>query len=86
MRAILDTKITKRQTHENARRQPGVDTSNKFSTKHNAPRRTAQLFAGRLESWLCQKLCGDKFFNIDASREIDRLTLELEKLRAGGIR
>ena len=39
----------------------------------------------RGKCWLCQKLCGDKFFNIDASREIDRLTLKLEKLRAGGL-
>ena len=34
----------------------------------------------RGKCWICRKLCGDKFFNIDASREIDRLTLKLEKL------
>lgn len=37
----------------------------------------------RVKCWLCRKLCGDRFFNCDASREIDRLTIELEKIRAG---
>ena len=36
----------------------------------------------RVKCWLCGKLCGDRFFNCDASREIDRLTIELEKIRA----
>ena len=38
----------------------------------------------KLPCWICGKLCGDKFFNIDASREIDRLTIEIEILRAEG--
>lgn len=32
--------------------------------------------------WLCRKLCGSGFCNIAASREIDRLTIENERLRA----
>lgn len=40
----------------------------------------------RVKCWLCQKLCGDQFFNRDASLEIDRLVLENERLRAGGTR
>lgn len=38
----------------------------------------------RARCWLCRALCGDQFFNLDASREIDALTIELEKIRAGG--
>lgn len=30
---------------------------------------------------LCRALCGDHFFNRDASLEIDRLTAEVESLR-----
>ncbi len=30
---------------------------------------------------LCRVLCTDRFFNHDASLEIDRLTVELESLR-----
>ena len=40
----------------------------------------------RAKCWICRKICREKFFNIDASREIDRLTIELEKLRAEGTR
>lgn len=40
----------------------------------------------RARCWLCEKFCGDKFFNHDASCEIDRLLLENEKLRDGGVR
>ena len=43
-----------------------------------------QFFWWRGRCWLCRKLCRDEFFNIDASREIDRLTIELEKIRARG--
>lgn len=34
--------------------------------------------------WLCRALCGDQFFNREASLEIDALTIENEKLRAEG--
>lgn len=34
-----------------------------------------------LREWICYQLCGARFFNRDASREIDRLTLEVEALR-----
>lgn len=37
----------------------------------------------KLVRWLCKKLCGDRFFNRDASLEIDRLIFEIEKNRAG---
>ena len=45
--------------------------------------RIKALIAGA-SRWLCEKLCRDKFFNRDASLAIDRLTIELEKIRAGG--
>ena len=48
-----------------------------------AKKPTASLWR-RARCWLCEKLCGDSFFNRDASREIDRLTIEIEKLRAEG--
>ena len=38
----------------------------------------------RVKCWLCKKFCGDKFFNRDASLEIDRLVIEIEILRAEG--
>jgi hypothetical protein len=42
-------------------------------------------FSGsRIKCWVCHKLCGDTFTNADASREIDRLTIENEQLRNGG--
>ena len=34
-----------------------------------------------LRYWLCNFLCPDRFWNEDASLEIDRLTVENEKLR-----
>ena len=47
----------------------------------------ASLASARLwwrgRCWLCRALCGDKFFNRHASLEIDRLTIQIEKLRAG---
>ncbi len=30
---------------------------------------------------LCRALCGDRFFNRDASLAIDKLTVEIERLR-----
>lgn len=45
---------------------------------------TQNFFVRRARCWLCQRLCGDQFFNRDASLEIDRLTVENEKLRAQG--
>lgn len=53
--------------------------------KNNAFSQFMKIFGLRGRCWLCKKLCGDRFFNRDASREIDRLLLELEKIRAGGI-
>ena len=47
--------------------------------------RIKALIAGA-SRWLCQKLCRDKFFNRQASLEIDALTIELEKIRAGSTR
>ena len=43
-----------------------------------------KFFGLRAKCWLCRKICCDEFFNRDASREIDRLTIELEKIRAAG--
>ena len=43
-----------------------------------------QFLWRRGRRWLCEKLCGDKFFNRNASLEIDRLVIEIEKLRAEG--
>jgi hypothetical protein len=37
----------------------------------------------RGKCFLCRLLCGDSFFNRDASLEIDRLTAEVERLKAG---
>ncbi len=37
----------------------------------------------KLVRWLCRALCSDRFFNLDASREIDRLLAEIDNLRAG---
>lgn len=34
-----------------------------------------------LQRRLCRALCGDHFFNRDASLEIDRLVIENERLR-----
>ena len=45
-----------------------------------------QFFGLRAKRWICRKFCRDQFFNGDASREIDRLTIELEKIRGGGVR
>ena len=41
-----------------------------------------QFFGLRVKCWLCRAICPDKFFNYDASLEIDRLTIENEILRA----
>ena len=35
----------------------------------------------RVKCWICRKLCGEQFFNRDASLEIDKLVLENELLR-----
>lgn len=43
-----------------------------------------QFLWRRARRWLCRALCGDSFFNRDASLEIDRLTIENEILRAEG--
>ena len=67
--------------NENARRQPGAVTSNTYA-KDSASSRIRQFLGLRLRCQICQKLCGDHFFNRDASLEIDRLTLENEILRA----
>lgn len=54
------------------------------------PKTPASLASARLlrraRRWLCRALCGDSFFNRDASLEIDKLVLEIERLRAGGTR
>ena len=72
-------------TKENARRQPGADTSNTYAAKDSALSQFRQFLWWCGRCWLCQKLCGDRFFNRDASLEIDKLVLENETLRAGGI-
>jgi len=35
----------------------------------------------KLKQWLCRKLCKDRLFNSDMSREIDRLVAENDKLK-----
>ena len=67
---------------ENASR-PGVngDTAELHTTSGCLWR---GFFTWRARCWLCEKLCADHFFNRDASREIDRLTVENERLRAEG--
>ena len=72
--------------NENARRQPGADTSITYAAKDSAPSRIRQFFGLRVKCWVCRILCGDRFFNCDASREIDRLVLANEILRAEGKR
>ena len=51
------------------------DNSNSTTTpshfKTRGATRFRQFFAMRLSCWLCQKLCGDQFFNCDASLVID---------------
>lgn len=54
-------------------------------TTKSAPGFFRQFLLWRARCWLCKKICGDKFFNRDASLEIDRLVIELEKIRAGGL-
>jgi len=44
--------------------------------------KSLSLFFTRLRWRLCDALCGDCFFNRDASREIDRLTVENDDLKA----
>ncbi len=44
--------------------------------------KTLALYFNRLRWRLCDALCGDCFFNRDASLEIDRLTVENECLKA----
>ncbi len=81
--------MTKKQMiriNENARRQPGADTSNTYAAKDSAPSRIRQFFGLRVKCWVCRILCGDSFFDRDASREIDRLVLANEILRAEGKR
>jgi hypothetical protein len=39
------------------------------------------MILGRLRCALCRLICPDQFFNSDASREIDRLISEVERLR-----
>jgi hypothetical protein len=43
-----------------------------------------RLYICRLQQWLCRTAFPDQFFNRDASLEIDRLTVENERLRNGG--
>ncbi len=69
---------------ENARLQPGAFTSGNYPSKNTAPIRFKQYFIWWISGWMCRIFCGDTFTNADASREIDRLTLEIERLRAGG--
>jgi hypothetical protein len=68
----MSAKITNRLPNETAGWQQGARS------------RIGKFFGLRFRCWFCQKICDDKFFNIDASRELDLLTLEIEKLRAGG--
>ncbi len=42
----------------------------------------ARAILKRAKNMLCRRLCGDCFFNRDASLEIDRLITENERLRA----
>lgn len=35
----------------------------------------------RFREWICRALCKDKLFNSDMSLEIDRLTVENERLK-----
>lgn len=44
-------------------------------------RNVARSLVKLLRCRLCRALCSDHFFNRDASREIDRLTIENERLR-----
>ncbi len=44
--------------------------------------KTIALYFTRLRWRLCDALCGDCFFNRDASLEIDRLIVENEDLKA----
>jgi hypothetical protein len=44
-------------------------------------RDTARSLLKLLKCRLCRTLCGDHFFNRDASLEIDRLVVENERLR-----
>ena len=64
----------------------GRDSSaaRKTSCKRNSNASSSSLKAliAGASRWLCRKLCHDKFFNHDASREIDRLLAELDNLRA----
>ncbi len=39
------------------------------------------LTVKKLRYWICDFLCPDRFFNEDASQEIDRLTHAVEKLK-----
>ena len=39
------------------------------------------LLIDNLRDWLCHLICGGRLFNSDMSREIDRLTVENDKLR-----
>lgn len=72
--------------NENARRQPGADTLINYGAEHNALIKFRQLFRWLVTRWVCPRLCHDRFFDRDASLEIDRLILENERLRAGGTR
>ena len=60
-------------------------TPKKMGRDSSAARKTS-CERKKLVCWLCKKFCGDRFFNRDASREIDRLVIEIENLRAGGKR
>ena len=54
-----------------------------MTTKKDPASLVCSRLWARVKCWLCKKIGGDRFFNIDASREIDRLLLENERLRAG---
>jgi hypothetical protein len=68
-----------------ARRAEGLQENGfcdlKFTPDENLTQRL-QLLIWCTRRWLCQRLCGDAFFNHDASLTIDQLTLENEQLRA----
>ncbi|MSQ54908.1 MAG: hypothetical protein EXR31_06025 [Betaproteobacteria bacterium] len=66
------------RTNENAPGEGGVNTTRIYTSKDTARRTIRQ----RVQRWLCRVLCPSEFFNADASREIDRLTVEVERLRA----
>lgn len=72
------------RTKENARLQPGAFTSGNYPSKNTASIRFKQYFICRIRGWMCRMFCGDTFTNADASREIDRLSVEIERLRVGG--